>query len=141
MTALYRSRSLRVALAAVMVSALAAGGYVLLPAGKLTAESVSANKPAPAEALSHANALSEAFRYSADHVLPAVVSIRNEVKPKVDKDTVKRKREQFGQRGGAGPGLPREFGELDPLLKRFFEQMPDFGEMDEMPQIPRMSSG
>src|SRR5262245_17831049 len=111
MIRLYRSRSIRLAAAALVAVALAAGGYVLLPAGKLTAESVGATKAAPAEALGHANALSEAFRYSADHVLPAVVSIRNEVKPSADKDLAKRKREELRKRGGLGPNVPREFGD------------------------------
>jgi serine protease Do len=139
MKTMIHSPTIRLAVAGVLLAALAAAGYVSLPGGTVTAEPVAA-KPAPAEALSHANALSEAFRYSAEHVLPAVVSIRNEVQPKVVKRDSRSPR-------GARPGLPkgfdgelRGFGELDPLLKRFFEQMPDFEEF-QMPQMPRMSSG
>lgn len=136
MSSLYRSKSSRRVMAvALLLVGLAGGGYWLVPGGlvtaQVTAQSPTATKAPPAEALNQANTLSDAFRHSANQVLPAVVSIRNEVQPKLTK------RESRAPRGNR-PNLPREFGELDPLLKRFFEQMPD---MEEMQAMPRMSSG
>jgi serine protease Do len=135
--------------AALLTAGLTAGGYLLSPPGVLTAQQRVAEKPAPREAMNHATALSEAFRNSADRVLPAVVAISNEpVARNVNRET--RQRGERGDRSGARqrPQLPREFGELDPLLKRFFEQMPDgFGDGEggsfgfEMPNTPRQSSG
>jgi serine protease Do len=108
---------------------------LILPAGSTIAQQpAAATKAVPAEALGQANALSEAFRYSADHVLPAVVSIRNESRPRMVKRDAR-------PRGGNRPELSPELGELDPLLKRFFEQMPDGAEGFDMPQQPRQSSG
>jgi serine protease Do len=90
--------------------------------------------------LNQANTLSDAFRFSADHVLPAVVSIRNEVQPKLAKAEARAPR-------GARPQLPKGLGdqlprglELDPLFKRFFDELPE-GSQFEMPQVPRHSSG
>src|SRR5436190_14285164 len=122
----------RIAAAAALVVSLAAGIYAFSPAGVLTADSNVGSKPAPAQALNQANTLSEAFRYSADQVMPAVVSIKNETQPKMVK------RELKTPRGGRPnmPGLPKEFGDLDPLLKRFFEQMPDGEGFDFDGQVP-----
>src|SRR5688572_22969752 len=132
MSTLCRSKtSRRVTAAALLVLGLAGSGYLFVPGGYLTAQSPTATKAPPAEALNQANTLSDAFRHSANQVLPAVVSIRNEVQPKLTKRDTRTPR-------GNRPGLPREFGEVDPLLKRFFEQMP---EMEEMQAMPRMSSG
>src|SRR5262245_35766150 len=105
-----------IAAAAALVAALAAGVYAFVPASHLTADSGAAQKTAPAVTLGHANALSQAFRNSADQVLPAVVSIRNESQPKVVR------RELPAPHSGRSqiPNLPKEFGDLDPLLKRFF---------------------
>src|SRR5436189_1443889 len=120
MTKFYRSRTSRVVAAALVAVSLASGGYFFLPAATTTAQSPAPTAP-PAEALNHANALSDAFRNSADKVLPAVVSIRNEVQPKLAKG------ESPTPRGGR-PQLPKGFGNqlpkglgLDPLLKRFAE--------------------
>jgi serine protease Do len=44
-------------------------------------------------------------------------------------------------RGGNRPQLPRELEELDPWLRRFFEQMPEGGDLFEMPQTPRPTAG
>jgi len=124
----YRSSASRLAAAALAVGMFASGGYLLLPAGIVTAQAPA--KAPPAEAVTHANALSDAFRYSADKVVPAVVSIRNEVQPRMVK------RELAVPKGGQR-GLPKEFEELDPFFKRFLPDMPEF----EMPQSPRQSSG
>jgi serine protease Do len=133
MKRVYQSSTSRLAAAAVVAAAVASGGYLLLPAGAVTAQSPGVSKPAPAEAVNHANALSAAFRYSADRALPAVVSIRNEVQPKMVKRDLTVPRDNR-------PQMPKEFGELDPFLKRFFDQLPEGGQFD-MPQSPRHSSG
>ena len=80
----YRSRISRVAAAALLVLSLAGGGYFFLPATATIAQAPAPAAP-PAEALNQANTLSDAFRNSAEKVLPAVVSIRNEVQPKLAK--------------------------------------------------------
>ena len=127
----------RVAAAAAVVVSLAAGLYAFSPPGVLTADSHTVQAP-PAHALKEANTLSDAFRFSADQVMPAVVSIKNETQPKLVKHDQRTPR---GSRPNS-PALPKEFGELDPLLKRFFEQMPDGGGFDEGGQMPgRQSSG
>jgi serine protease Do len=126
-----------VAAALFLTAGLAAGVYTLAPVGALTAQSVLKAKPAPAEALGHANALSEAFRNSADQVIPAVVSIKNESQTKMVKRELRTPR---GNRPDM-PRLPEGFGDLDPLLKRFFEQIPDGeGFSFEMPDMPRRQS-
>src|SRR5687767_7892486 len=132
MNHLYRSpASRRITAVALLALGLASGGYFLIPADTLTAQSALATKAPPAEALNQANTLSDAFRYSADHVLPAVVSIHNEVQPKMVKRDLRSPK-------GNRPALPEGFDQLDPAIRRFFEQMPD---MEEMNQAPRMSSG
>lgn len=118
----------------VLTVALVGSGYWLMPSGLLTAQVPAVRAPAPPPAaLSHAQGLSEAFRYAAEQVLPAVVSIRNEVRPRVVRTDPRSPR-------GARPRLPKEFEELDPFFRRFFEefQFPDGFELREM---PRMSSG
>jgi serine protease Do len=134
MSSLQRSRTSRlVAAAMVVLSAVAGTGYFFVPHDTIVAQQLAPATKAPAEAIDHANTLSEAFRYSADHVLPAVVSIRNEARPRLAKRDAR-------PRGGNRPQLPPELGELDPLLRRFFEQMPE-GEGFDMQQMPRQSSG
>lgn len=143
MRVFYRSPASRVAAALLAAASLAGSGYLLVPSGasiaqSLATESAPGTKTAlPAEALNHANALSDAFRNSADQVLPAVVSIRNEVQPRLARNE---------SRGPGGSRVPRGLGdqlprglELDPFLKKFFEEMPE-GTF-ESPQAPRQSSG
>jgi serine protease Do len=140
MSVLYRFPRSRFAAAVLLVASLTGGAYLFVPAATSTAQAPKSAAP-PAEALNQANALSDAFRNSADKVLPAVVSIRNEVRPKLAKaDRGDRPR-------GGRPQLPRGFSdqlpkglELDPLLKRFFEELPEGGTF-EVPQGPRLSSG
>jgi len=140
MTTMQRFRSSRLAVALAFAMSLAGGGYLLYPSGHTIAQ-IPASPAPPAEAMSHANALSDAFRNSADKVLPAVVSIRNEVQPKLAKNDAKTPRGQRPQLPkGFGEQDPRGFGELDPLLRKFFEQMPEGGQF-EAPQGPRQSSG
>lgn len=121
----------RIAAAAIVALGLASGGYFLAAENPLTAQSKLATTAPPAEALNQANTLSDAFRYSAERVLPAVVSIHNEVQPKMVKRDVRSPR-------GNRPALPEGLEQLDPSIRRFFEQMP---EMEEANQAPRMSSG
>jgi serine protease Do len=132
-----RSPASRVAAAVLVILSLAGGGYFFLPSGAIVAQAPTAAAP-PSEALNQANTLSDAFRNSAEKVLPAVVSIRNEVHPKMAKAEPK------SPRSGTRPQLPKGFGELDPFLKRFFDELPGEGGgggMFEIPQGPRMSSG
>ncbi len=141
-----RSPASRVAATLLVVLSLAGGGYFFLPSVATVAQAPAPAAP-PAEALNQANTLSDAFRNSAEKVLPAVVSIRNEVQPKIAKA------EPRSPKGGR-PQLPKGFseqlpkgfgGELDPFLKRFFDQLPGDGDggggMFEVPHGPRMSSG
>src|SRR3954451_21051909 len=111
-----RSRTSRVLVAIAIALSLASGGYFLLPPAHTIAQ-VAAPAAPPAEALNQANTLSDAFRNSADKVLPAVVSIRNEVHPKIAKAEPKAPK-------GGRPQLPKGFSdqlpkgfELDPFLK------------------------
>src|SRR5262245_65746205 len=115
-----RSPASRVAAALLVVLSLAGGSYFFLPSGATIAQSPAPKAP-PAEALNQANTLSDAFRNSAEKVLPAVVSIRNEVQPKLASNDQPR-------RGGDRSQLPKGFGdrlpkglELDPFLKRFLD--------------------
>ena len=123
----------KVAAAVLLIAGLAAGGYVAFPTAESVAQAPAGKTTAPPrEALNQANTLSDAFRNSANKVLPAVVSIRNEVQPRLARG------EQRGQRG-VRPQLPRGL-ESDPFLRRFFEELPDMDAL-EVPQTPRRSSG
>src|SRR6184192_3775781 len=88
MSSLYRSKTSRLLAAALLVVSLAGGGYFLVPVAVSTAQSPATHAP-PAEALNQDNTLSDAFRNSADKVLPAVVSIRNEIRPRMAKADAK----------------------------------------------------
>jgi serine protease Do len=145
MTQFCRSNTSRIATAALLAASLAGGSYlVLLPSTASIAQAPATRTAPPAEALNQANTLSDAFRNSADKVLPAVVSIRNEVRPKLAKADRGDSRSPRGNRPqlpkGFSDQLPRGFSDLDPLLRRFFEELPDGGTF-EMPQGPRLSSG
>lgn len=91
--------------------------------------------PISEQAVADAGNLSKAFRASAERVLPAVVSIQHTIQPKLAK------REGVQRRGGAQRQLPPGMEDLNPLLKRFFEDMPGFDEGDVMPRGPQQSSG
>lgn len=140
MTTIERFRTSRLAVTLALAMSLAGGGYLLYPSGHTIAQSPAASAP-PAEAMNHANALSDAFRNSADKVLPAVVSIRNEIQPRLARNDAKTPRGQRPQLPkGLGEQGPRGFGELDPFLRKFFEELPEGGQF-EAPQGPRQSSG
>jgi serine protease Do len=143
MTTLYRSRTSRFVAAVLLAASLAGGGYLLVPAAVSTAQPSPelATKAAPSEALSHADTLSDAFRFSAERVLPAVVAIRNEVQPRMAKNNDNRA-PRGGQQlpKGFSDQLPKGLNELDPFLRRFFEELPEGGTF-ETPQMPRKSAG
>jgi len=132
MAILQRSLTSRILTTAVLTLSLVGGGYFFYPTGHSIAQ-VAAPAAPPAEALNQANTLSDAFRNSADKVMPAVVSIRNEVQPRLAKNEGKAPR-------NGRPQVPKGLGELDPFLRRFFEELPEGGQF-EMPQGPRQSSG
>ena len=129
------SRFRLAAVSSLLAIGLTSVGYFAGTADVLTADT---KKPAISAAdpkVSHANTLSEAFRSSAAHVLPAVVSIRNEMKPQVVRREL---RTPGGQRGERQ--LPPGFEELDPFLRRFFEDMPNM-DFDQMPMPRQQGSG
>lgn len=66
------------------------------------------------KAVEHASTLSLAFRASSERVLPAVVSIHNTVGPK----------KISNNRRGRGSERVPNLDELDPFLRKFFEDMP-----------------
>src|SRR5262245_44388951 len=140
MTEFCCSKTSRIAAATVLAASLAGGSHLLLPSRASIAQAPAARTAPPAEALNQANTLSDAFRNSADKVLPAVVAIRNEVRPKLAKNDRGESRSPRGSRPqlpkGLGDQLPRGFSDLDPFLKRFFEEQPEGGTF-EMPQGPR----
>lgn len=130
------SRFRLAAVSGLLAIGLTSAGYFAGTTDVLTADT---KKPAISAAdpkVSHANTLSEAFRSSAAHVLPAVVSIRNEMKPQVVR------RELRAPRGERFEGqLPPGFENLDPFLRRFFEDMPDMDQFDQMPSPRQQGSG
>lgn len=96
-----------------IVLALVVGG---LWNGFAIAQQSAGNGPTPLtqeeqENLAHANSLSKAFRAASDRVLPAVVTIRTEVR-----------QEQVLNRGN---GQIPEALRNDPFFRRFFEDMPE----------------
>ncbi|MCI0361744.1 MAG: Do family serine endopeptidase [Planctomycetaceae bacterium] len=130
------------AFVALLAAGLASAGYFAGTGGMLVAET-KAPAISPADpAVAHANALSHAFRASAERVLPAVVAIQNESKPRMVRRELPRGEQP--RRSQPMPQLPKEFGELDPLLKKFFEGGPGiegFEGFDQLPNMPRQSSG
>lgn len=122
----------RGALAAIVIAASGLGvGYFWGGGLPLVADTKPATK-APTEAVENANSLSHAFRGAAERTMPAVVTVQHVIEPKA----VKMRND--GRRGQRE--LPEQFRDLDPLLKRFFEDMPDF-DTREMPSRPSQSSG
>ncbi|QDU26052.1 putative periplasmic serine endoprotease DegP-like precursor [Anatilimnocola aggregata] len=125
---------------ALTVGTLSAAGYFLNSVDSLTAQTsppaVTAS-PHAKENLTHANALSQAFRASSNRVLPAVVSIQNVVQPKLVQREIPRRSPRQVPPGMQRPGME----ELDPLLKRFFGDMPDLEDMQPQQPGGRESSG
>ncbi len=93
---------------------------------------VASSPVVPDQAVTHANALSQAFRATSEKVLPAVVSIQRTGEVQPVKQNI---RPRGGQR------LPPGMEDLDPLLKRFFEDMPGLQEMPRGGISPSQSSG
>lgn len=90
------------------------------------------------QAVSQAHALSDAFRASAERVLPAVVTIHHTTESKLVK------REMSPGMKGRGV-LPKEF-QNDPLLRRFFGEdgfggFPGIDELPDLRSMPQSSSG
>jgi serine protease Do len=149
MSRIVHSKRTRLAAVIVLLAAsLVGAGYFAGTSGVLTADT----KPpaiSPADpSLAHAQALSSAFRASAERVLPAVVSIQNEARPRMVKREGNPRGGQQTPRGAqpfGGRQLPKEFGELDPLLRRFFEGVPGLDEgfdgFEQIPSLPRQSAG
>jgi serine protease Do len=137
MSRIVRSSRTRLAAAALsLAAALAGAGYFVGSSQVLTADNA-APIPAGTPEQQHATALSDAFRASSAKVLPAVVSIQHEMQPRLAN------RELRGPRGGRqlpGGQLPKELEDLNPLFKRFFEDLPDMDEFD-VPSSPQRSSG
>ena len=138
------------AIAVLLASGLAGAGYFAGTSGVLTADTQAPAISKSDPQVVHANELSEAFRASAERVLPAVVSIKNESKPRlVQRETRPDGDRPRAPRGGRQmPQLPEGFEELDPLLKRFFEDGlggQGFGgrgfDFDQMPSLPQQSAG
>ena len=122
------------------IATLGSAGYFLNSVDLLTAQNSPpvATSPQARENLSHANALSQAFRASSNRVLPAVVAIQNVVQPKLVQRDIPRRSPRQLPPGMQRPGME----DLDPLLKRFFEGMPDLEEMQpDQPRSGRESSG
>jgi serine protease Do len=140
MTRFSRSARTRFAAVAVLLAAsVGAGGYLAGVTGVLTADTrAPAISPADPQ-LAHANELSEAFRQSAEKVLPAVVSIQNEARPRTVQREVRPNQDRPNERGPRGRRqLPEGFEDLDPFLRKFFEDGPNFDQFDQFEQIPRM---
>lgn len=141
-----RSARARVALgAALLAASVGVGGYVAGLSGVSTAQTEAPAISAADPKVAHANALSEAFRASAGKVLPAVVSISNEARPRTVQHEVRPNQDRPNQDRGRGQ-LPEGFEGLDPFLKKFFEDgrgggMPDFDQFEQAPNVPRQSSG
>jgi serine protease Do len=120
-----------------LAAGLGTAGYVIGVPGVLTADGGAPQISASDPQVQHATALSEAFRQSASKVLPAVVSIHHEMRPR----TVQREERGEPRLPRGRRQVPEGFEDLDPLLKRFFEDMPDMDQFERMPNIPRQSSG
>ncbi|MEX2176250.1 MAG: Do family serine endopeptidase [Pirellulaceae bacterium] len=134
MRTLYRCPPTGIAAGTALALCVGVGSYFAAYSGVLTADTKAPAISAADPLVAHASALSEAFRSSAERVLPAVVSIHHESKPKVVR------REQNAPRNGRRQ-LPPEFEDLDPLLKRFFEDAPGRDGQEMRPSVPRQSSG
>jgi len=120
-------------LAAVVVAASGLGLGYLWGGAPLGADMRVAK--APTEAVENANSLSDAFRHASERTMPAVVTIQHTGETK----KVSMKGDKLPGRGGK-PQVPEQFRDLDPLLKRFFEDVPDM-DGQQMPNHPSQSSG
>ncbi|ADB16147.1 protease Do [Pirellula staleyi DSM 6068] len=109
---------------------VALGGYWLGDRqSQLTADSRPAPLPAEHErAVGQASSLSQAFRGASERVLPAVVAIQQVSQNKLVR--------------GEGRSLDkRQLEQMDPLLKRFFENLPEGADIFENPGAqPRQES-
>lgn len=104
-------------------------GYGL---GTQTLTAQQSSSPAVAQrqerAVEHANSLSEAFRNSAQRVMPAVVAIQHRIVPKLAQSEGRAQRSPRGE-------TPRGFDDLPPEIRRFFgDNLRGFGggDMEEL---------
>lgn len=119
---------------AAMVVAVSGLGVGYMWGGGSLVSADSGSKTTHTEAVENANSLSQAFRTASDRVMPAVVTIQHTIEPK--KVTMRGN----GPRGNRE--LPEQFKNMDPLLKKFFGDMPfDGQDMHEAPSHPTQSSG
>jgi serine protease Do len=138
MTSKFQSRPRKMAAAAVLAASGIGIGYMWGGGALVGADGRPALKP-PVEAVENANSLSQAFRHAADQAMPAVVTIQRVSEPKAVA-TQQERRAPRGQRE-----LPEQFRDLDPLLRRFFEELPEMesprGGHPGMPGRPSASTG
>lgn len=124
--------------AAVVLAASGLGFGYLWGGGSMAGADQRPAATAPAEAVQNANSLSQAFRQAADRTMPAVVTIQRTS----ETQSVTTRSERNGNRRSR-PELPEELRDLDPLLKRFFEDLPDMdmpqGGMRRLPSRPASS--
>lgn len=122
-------------LAAVVLAASGLGvGFMWGGGSQLGADTRSSDK-VPTEAVEQANTLSTAFRSAAERTMPSVVTIQRTSEPKA----VTRREGRPDARRGQGE-LPEQYRDLEPLLKRFFDDLPEFDEQ-QLPSRRSASSG
>jgi serine protease Do len=111
-------------------------GALLLSAAVLTFQSPFAfggaapSGQASEHSLQHANSLSEAFRGASNKVMPAVVMIKTTAAPM----------QMTGQPGMGQQEIPEELLN-NPMLRRFFGEIPDLRNAPQSPQRSGMGSG
>jgi serine protease Do len=100
----------------------------------LSSQSVTAQQQQPSvsaerqeKVVAQANSLSDAFRGSAERVMPAVVSIQHRIEPKLVQNEGRSKR---GTRSGGQ--TPRGMDNLPPEIRRFFGDSFGGGDMEEL---------
>lgn len=123
----------RVMLVAVLSAATVLGFASLWGGRALVGADTKAAAKAPAEAVEQANSVSVAFRSAAERAMPSVVTIQRVS----DARSVTLPGGRPETRSGE---LPEQFPDLDPLLKRFFEGVPESGQR-QMPSRPSQSTG
>lgn len=127
-------------MAAAVIAASGLGiGYMWGGGAPIGADVRSGAKP-PTQAVEQAASLSTAFRHAADQTMPAVVTIQRINEPK---KVASNGNNGNGREQRRGRELPEQFRDLDPLLRRFFEDLPDMDmeELRQMPSRPLQSQG
>jgi serine protease Do len=117
------------------------GGSATIGAQTRSVETLVGEQP-PVEAQEHANSLSTAFRNAAEKTMPAVVTIQrtSQARPVAQRSNDGERSDDRDNRGRQRE-LPEQFRDLDPLLKRFFEDFEGRGfDMDDLRQMPSRPS-